>query len=207
MTAPQLNAAIQGQGTISADNLNTFVQTAQDAAMLRTFVGLIGMVVNLQGIAFPNDGLGGFFYWNASGTEADDNLDFIVPTGNTTGEWERFGILQPVSSTSFSSYKFNGSVSASGSTQSTATILSSQINVVTTVGVGTGVQLPEIGPNSTAILAGTPIKVFNRGVNILSVYPPPSMQIESLGSNNPAGISVNGVATYIFSGTNQWWAS
>ena len=45
MSIPALNAAIQGQGTVSADNLNTYVQTAQMAPQLRAFVGLPGMLI------------------------------------------------------------------------------------------------------------------------------------------------------------------
>jgi hypothetical protein len=207
MGIPALNAAIQGQGTVSADNLNTYVQNAQNSSELRTFTGLPGMVVMLQGISVPNDGLGGLFYWNQSGTEPDDNLNYIVPVGAGTGEWERFGILQPPSSMVYSSYTFDGTVIASGTTQLTATLLSNQINVVVTVPANSGVILPSLNINSSPLNAGTPFEVFNRGSNILSVYAPDSHQIESLGSNNPSGIAVNGNATFTFNGVNQWWVS
>jgi len=205
MTVPALAAQIQGQGTVSADNLNTFIQTAQNSSELRTFVGLPGMVVNLQGISQPNDGLGGDFYWNPFGTEPDDNLNFIQPLGTTTGEWVRYGVLTSAPGSTFFFFSFSGSVSAAGSTQSTATLLTKQVNIVTMVASGTGVILPSLNPNGTALTPGTIIKILNRGANILSLYPPLNAQIENLGTNNPSGISVNGDVEAVFSNSSQWW--
>lgn len=83
------NAAFQqGQGAVSADNLNTFTQTCATAAQLRAFVGLPGMQVDLQGLFAPNDGQGGAFLWNASVT-GDNGSTVIIPNGNTQGGWIR----------------------------------------------------------------------------------------------------------------------
>jgi len=204
MSVPALSVQIQGQGTVSADNLNTFIQTVQNADQLRTFVGLPGMVVNLQGISLPGDGDGGFFYWNSSGTEPDDDFNFIVPTGSTTGEWVRYTISQPTGSSSYLSFSVDSSVTATGSTQLTATILTSQINVVTSVASGTGVQIQMYNGMGDLIPVGTPITIYNRGSNLLTVYPPSGQEIESLGSNNPVSIAVNGDATYTRITASQW---
>jgi len=91
MTVPSLGAPVQGQGIIPADHLNTYVQTAQNTAQLRTLTGLTGMDVFLQGISQPNDGGGGDFYWNADGTEPDDNYNYIQPPGST-GQWWRVAV-------------------------------------------------------------------------------------------------------------------
>jgi len=99
MSAPSLNAAIQGQGTISADNLNTFTQTAQMTSQLREFTGLPGMLVFLQGVAFANDGNGGFFWWNPSGTEPDDNFNFIVPSNASTVSASQIDVTNTAGST------------------------------------------------------------------------------------------------------------
>ena len=164
MSAPALNSAIQGQGTISADNLNTFIQTAQMSTQLREFTGLPGMVVQLQGIAFTNDGLGGFFYWNSSGTESDDNLNYIVPNGASSGEWERLSFSTQTGPGDFTTITAIGLVnlksdviiggilskslvtglSGAGSTQGTATPLTANINIATYVPLGTGFILPLI---------------------------------------------------------------
>jgi hypothetical protein len=89
MTAPALAVQIQGQGTVSADNLNTYESTCNIFSDLRAFIGTVGMQVFVRGGAAVNDGLGGEFYWNASGTGPDDNLNNIVPTGAALGCWTR----------------------------------------------------------------------------------------------------------------------
>jgi hypothetical protein len=207
MAIPSLAAQIQGQGTVSADNLNTFLQGAQMTSQLRTFTGLPGMTVVLQGVMEPNDGYGGMFYWNASGTEPDDNFNFIVPNGSGTGEWVRFG-LEVTGAVNYSSYSVNSSVVAAGINQSTATLLSAQINNVTTVPSGSGVILPTFGLNNLPIAIGTPIKIFNRGGgNLLNVYPQTGFEIESLGVNTPSGIGNYGNATFTIISSNQWLVS
>ena len=82
----------QGQGSVSGDNLNTFVQTCQTASQLRGFIGLAGMVVLLDGITAPGDGFGGLFQWVAGATAPDDNSTIIEPNGVTSGRW----ILCPI---------------------------------------------------------------------------------------------------------------
>jgi hypothetical protein len=89
MTIPALTVYQDGPLAVSGDQLNTFVQTAQVAAQLRTITGAAGMAVLLQGIATAGDGLGGFFFWSASSTKADDNLDTLVPSGTRLGAWLR----------------------------------------------------------------------------------------------------------------------
>ena len=227
MSAPSLNAAIQGQGTISADNLNTFTQTAQTASQLRAFTGLPSMVVFLQGIAFANDGDGGFFYWNPNGTEPDDNYNYIVPSDSSTGEWERLttavnigaGFFTTITASGLVTLEFDviiggilsesivSGLSGAGSTQATATPLTANINIAAIVAAGTGFILPVLTSSGNTIKSGTEIKLFNRGANIASLYPPSGAQIEMLGTNNPSGIAPNGNAIATFAGSAQWWIS
>jgi hypothetical protein len=89
MTAPQLTQYIQGQGSVSADGLNTFEQTTDIVSDLRTFIGVTGIQVSVRGQATVNDGGGGTFYWNASGLGPDDGINTIVPFGAATGVWSR----------------------------------------------------------------------------------------------------------------------
>lgn len=89
MSAPSLAAQIQGQASVSADNLNTYEQTCDSFSQLRAFIGLPGIQVFARGIVVPSDGGQGVFYWNASATATDDNLNVIVPTGSATGAWIR----------------------------------------------------------------------------------------------------------------------
>ncbi len=207
MSAPQLAAQIQGQGTVSADNLNTYLQGAQMASQLRDFTGLPGMTVFLQGITVPNDGSGGLFWWNPSGTEPDDNYNYIVPEGTGTGEWVRLGIVASSTATGFIVFSVSPAVTAAGTTQGTAILLVSQVNDVTTVPASSGVILPTTNLASQPISVGTAIQVFNRGANLLSVYPPVGSQIESLSTNSPSGISANGVATFTLITLTKWLVS
>jgi hypothetical protein len=91
MTVPTLTVQVNGQGTVTADNYNTFEQTCDSVAELRNFVGISGMQVFMRGYSAPNDGGQGAFYWNATGTGPDDGgVTTIVPSGaGPVGVWTR----------------------------------------------------------------------------------------------------------------------
>ena len=88
MTAPSLNVAIQGVGSISADNYNTYEQTCDTAAQLQAFIGTQGIQVYIRGLAAIGDGGQGVFYWNFSGS-ANDGVNNIQPSGAALGTWTR----------------------------------------------------------------------------------------------------------------------
>ncbi len=77
------------------------------------------------------------------------------------------------------------SVSAAGTTQATATELTSADSEVTSVGVASGVVL------SSKLTPGDQQTVFNGGVNPLKIYPPSGMSINSLTINLPMTLQVN----------------
>lgn len=86
--------SVQGQGQVSADNLNTLERTVDNVAALRAFIGTAQNSITLQcyvrGLVNVNDGGQGQFYWNASAVNpVDDNLNTIVPTGSSSGCWSR----------------------------------------------------------------------------------------------------------------------
>ena len=83
---------------VSPDQLDTFEQTCDTFADLRSFVGTTGIQVFARGQSVPNDGLGGAFWWNDGSTAPDDNLNVIVPSGALAGAWNR--IVVPATSTS-----------------------------------------------------------------------------------------------------------
>jgi hypothetical protein len=87
VSAPSPAVFIQGAGVVGADQLNTFVQTTTNFAQLRTFTGLSGMFVAVQGGSSPGDGLGGLFRYSASSTASDNGATAITPTGATQGAW------------------------------------------------------------------------------------------------------------------------
>jgi hypothetical protein len=86
---PSPSAAQQGVGVISGDQFNTFTQNCNTASQLRALIGLPTMYVNLGGINVIGDGNGGIFYWSASATGPDDDLNVIVPYATASGAWLR----------------------------------------------------------------------------------------------------------------------
>lgn len=94
MAAPTLKQYSAGQGSVTADNLNTFEQTTTTAASLRNFIGVSGMQVFARGTTAVGDGGAGPFYWNGNLINpVDDGINTIVPSGSTTGAWIRLGFL------------------------------------------------------------------------------------------------------------------
>lgn len=89
--APNPTVFLQGQGAVSADQLNTFVQSVTNAGQARTFVGVAGMQIQIMGFTAPGDGGQGMFYWNAGAINPvdDGGVTTIVPFGTTQGCWTR----------------------------------------------------------------------------------------------------------------------
>ena len=91
MAAPKLTVQIQGQGSVTADELNTYVPWCSNVGQLRAFIGLPPMTVYLQGLSSPGDGGQGSFFWQATVTQPDDGENYIIPPGGNGGGWIRFG--------------------------------------------------------------------------------------------------------------------
>jgi hypothetical protein len=87
---------------------------------------------------------------------------------------------------------------AAGTTQSTATVLTSIINNVTAVDALTGVKLP------TAI-AGTRLLVFNNGLNTLAVYPASGAAINGLATDAAFSLGLNTRLEFVAVSTTQWY--
>lgn len=92
MPAPALTRYVQGQGSVSADNLNTFVQSCDTISQLRSFIGVPGIQVYVRGFTVPGDGGQGDFWWDANGTGPDNGIDVVVPTGTASGAWVRLNL-------------------------------------------------------------------------------------------------------------------
>lgn len=92
MMIPELTVYQNGVNQVSGDQLNTFVQTANNVDSLRTLIGITNMEISLQGFTTPSDGGEGMFYWNPTGTAPDDNgVNNVVPNGAILGCWTRVG--------------------------------------------------------------------------------------------------------------------
>ena len=131
---------------------------------------------------------------NVSGNANVGNLGtagLVVATGNVTGD--------NLVATSYHIRSITTGITAAGSAQGTATALTKEINVVSTVSSGAnGVVLP------TAV-AGIVLIVNNTSANTLNVYPATGGVVNS-GSTNAAYSHVSGASIqyYATSGT-QWY--
>lgn len=94
---------------------------------------------------------------------------------------------------------FATGISAAGSDNTDATQLVADFNVVTTVGSGEGVLLPDVE-------AGSDITVINGDTNALLVYPPSGGQINDLTATT-AGVTIGAGKAGIFRrGSAVHWA-
>lgn len=89
-------------------------------------------------------------------------------------------------------------ISAAGSTQGTATLLTKDVNVVSVVTIGTGVVLP-------VAVAGMVIIVNNNGVNALNVYPNTNTTINNLTINSPLEQSPGASLQFYATSPTQWY--
>ena len=88
MSVPTNAIVSNGIGSLQDDQINTFVQTDQTVAQLRTFVGKTGMGVFLQGATVPGDGSAGLYCW-FNGSYTDDGVNTIVPSAAAgIGAWK-----------------------------------------------------------------------------------------------------------------------
>jgi hypothetical protein len=85
----------------------------------------------------------------------------------------------------------NTGLTAAGLTQATATVLTGQVNTVTTVMPGAGVMLPSLPAGQVAI-------IVNQGRNPLAVYPQPGNAIDgTLAVNWPVTVDAGSVANLV----------
>jgi|HubBroStandDraft_4_1064222.scaffolds.fasta_scaffold502904_2 hypothetical protein len=85
-------------------------------------------------------------------------------------------------------------VSAAGTTQGSATALTTHTNVVTVCASGAGVVLT------------LPFhKVYSRGAAAVLVYPASGAQFEAFGTNLPVSIPVGDQAEFYMTSTTQGW--
>ena len=91
------------------------------------------------------------------------------------------------------------SVSAAGTTQGTATELTSADSEVTTVAAGAGVIL------ASQSSAGDTQTVFNAGANALRVYPTTGASINSLPANQHMTLSTNTGVLFKKVSSSRWF--
>jgi hypothetical protein len=117
-------------------------------------------------------------------------LTSLSVTGNITGA--------NVIATNYLIRSIDAGVSAAGSTQGTATILSKEFNRVSTVASGSGVVLP-------SAVAGMAITIVNTSANTLLVYPASGAQINTLAANVAFAQPTLGTIQFISLTGTQWY--
>ena len=85
---------------------------------------------------------------------------------------------------------------AAGTTQGTATALTSTLNGLGTVAAGSGVVL-------YAGSAGDCQIVYNAGLNPVNVYPPTGAKINQIAANSPHVLPINTACEYWFLSSTQ----
>lgn len=131
------------------------------------------------------------------GLLGDDNFTLKVsPDGSSF-----FDALKMLAASGRAALKANGSgLSAAGSTQGTATVITKQTNEFTTVGSGQGAVLPS--PEQ-----GEFIFVANSGANALNVYPASGHSINALAANTAFSLAVGKNAVFWAATASKWYAN
>lgn len=108
------------------------------------------------------------------------------------------GLIKLAEYSGFVAYGVSQAVTAAGSTQATATLLTRPISNVPTVPANAGVRFPTATP-------GMRLVVRNASATLLRVYPASGGQINTLGANT--GFQLEGSATIEFIATSatQWY--
>ena len=98
----------------------------------------------------------------------------------------------------FVAYGVSNAVSAAGTTQATATLLTRPINNISTVGANSGVILPSAYP-------GMRVLVRNATVTTVRVYPGTGAQINTLGTNVQLNLETLANIEFVAFTSTQWY--
>jgi hypothetical protein len=98
----------------------------------------------------------------------------------------------------FVAYGVSNAVSAAGTTQATATLLTRPINNISTVGANSGVILPSAYP-------GMRVLVRNATVTTVRIYPGTGAQINTLGANVQLNLETLANIEFVAFTSTQWY--
>jgi hypothetical protein len=184
--------------TLATQSQNLFFTgPASGSAATPTFRAIVPLDLG-TGSATANNVLLGNQTWGTVPNAGLTNSSLTIGTtaislGTTAATLTAFGADQETFSTA-------ATVSAAGSTQGTATAITKDFNVATTVAASTGVVLP------TATV-GRRIIVINKGANALAVYPASGAAIDALSANASVSVPVGGWIEFNASTTTQWYST
>jgi len=126
----------------------------------------------------------------------------ITVTGNVDSGnvYANAGTIQAsyIISTVNSTFAVQTGITAAGTTQGTATAITKDINVVSTVGSGQGIVLP-------TTVGGMRLTIVNTGANILNVYPATGAKINSASTNAAYAVAVGARLEFTSVTATQWY--
>ena len=195
LTAGTLPTAAGGTGLTTFTAANNAIYSTSSSALA---AGTLPVAAGGTGATSLTSG----YLLVGAGTSAVTGLapgtsgNLVVSNGSTWSSTTS-GVTLTTPSITFST---TASVSAAGTTQGTATALTNDYNVVTTVGASSGVVLP------TATV-GRRIIVVNKGANALAIYPASGAAIDALAANAAISLAVGGVLEFNASSTTQWYST
>ena len=188
-TTLTLNGVLYGNGTspvgVTAAGLTGQVLTGNTGSPPTWAAASAGFVTSITGTANEIAANGVF-------TPQTGAVTLTLPATVITP-----GSLQVTTSFQFSA---TDAITAAGVSQGTATVLTTDLNIVTTVPAGTGVVLP-------AGLPGRQVTIANEGANPLLVYPALGAAIDGLAVNAPITVPVGQVYMTDAISATQWYSS
>ena len=113
------------------------------------------------------------------------------------------GTVTNLSSLSMSSgiiqFSITAGIASAGSSQASATALTTTINIVSTVTLGEGVRLP-------TALAGNMVIIKNNGIADLILYPASGASINGGGTNDPITLPPGSSLQFFAGSTTEWYS-
>jgi hypothetical protein len=198
------NGTFSTSGNANVGNLGTAQVLASANITTPQFISNVTtgtapmVVVSTTQVANLNVATAGTVTTNAqSNITSVGTLSSLTVTGNISAGNVSVG---NVTVTSYNLRSVATSISAAGTTQGSATALTKEINIVTTVSTGTasGVVLP-------TSVAGMVITITNTSANSLLVYPATGGTINSLAANGSYTQVAGATLQFIAPTTTQWY--
>jgi len=193
---------ITSVGTLTSLSVNGTVTAVAFTANTGVFTGNGNGLSSLVG-ANVTGTVANATYATSAGTATSATTAATVTT-NAQPNITSVGTLTSLSAGNITTSQFilhsvTTGISAFGTNQATATTLTKEINIVSTVASGQGVALP------TAV-AGMVLYITNSSANSLLVYPGTSAQINSLGTNAALTQAAGATLQFIAPTTTQWYS-
>jgi len=127
------------------------------------------------------------------------NQPNITSVGNLTGLTLTGGLTgTDITSSGFVYVSVGTGIAAAGTNQGTATLLTKQVNLISSGTAGTGVRLP-------GATVGMQLILINATSVPVNVYPATSAQIDSLATNAPFTLGIGSRLMLVATGLTQWY--